>query len=146
MVNVKKWRGIKIYIHLKGNPKNLVSSSKTIPKIKIWLKHFVSVSGESVSACFNNTQKSLQLNCGTGYMLRITNAFYGYSYRGQCSFSPGDCTQLEHETYPCIGRDSCSINLPSGNYGQRIPACDKYSTYFQVEYSCVPGRLDSYNL
>lgn len=106
--------------------------------VTVLLVSTASCSGESVSACFNSTQKSLQISCGSGYMLRIRKAFYGYSYSGQCSFNPGDCTQLEHESYPCIGRDYCSINLPSGNYGQRIPFCEKYSTYFQVEYTCEP--------
>lgn len=109
--------------------------------LTVFLATISTCAGESVSACFNNTQKSLHINCGSGYMLRITKAFYGYSYRGSCSFSPGDCTQLELEAYPCIGRDTCSINLPSGNYGQKIPSCDKYSTYFQVDYSCEPVIL-----
>ncbi|KAL3883315.1 hypothetical protein ACJMK2_029591 [Sinanodonta woodiana] len=97
------------------------------------------VSGEYSSACFNSTQKSLKLDCGSGYMLRIKGAFYGYSSQGFCSFHPGDCTQLEYQSYyPCVGQSSCSINLPSGSYGQHLQSCDKDSTYFQVEYTCVP--------
>lgn len=111
-------------------------TSISIRLLAILLMTLSSCSGESISACFNTTQKSLHINCGTGYMLRIRKAFYGYSYSRQCSFSPGDCTQLEHEAYPCIGRDYCSINLPSGNYGRKIPVCNEYSTYFQVEYTC----------
>lgn len=103
----------------------------------IVLLQLSTVTGEMVSACFGE-RNPLSINCGTGYMLRITKAFYGYSSSGVCHFTPGDCTQGEHESYPCTGRDTCSINLPSGNYGQKLINCDKYSTYFQVEYSCEP--------
>lgn len=99
--------------------------------------------GEFVSACFNNTQKTLQITCGSGKMLQITKAFYGFSNSGQCSFTPNDCTTAEHEAYPCTGQNTCSINLPSGRYGQKIPECNKYSSYFQVEYECEPVILTS---
>lgn len=102
----------------------------------VLVNYLASVTGETVSACFNDAQKSLLIECGTGHMLRITKAFYGYSENGKCSYSPWDCTQGEHEAYPCTGRDRCSINLPSGSFGKKLTNCDKYSTYFQVEYSC----------
>lgn len=101
--------------------------------------HAISTStGEFVSACFNNTQKALHINCGSGNMLRITKAFYGYSNSKACSFQPGDCTQAEQEAYPCLGLDTCNIILPSGSSRPKLFDCDKNSTYFQVEYVCEP--------
>ncbi|KAL5010844.1 hypothetical protein ScPMuIL_013149 [Solemya velum] len=96
------------------------------------------INGESTSACFNSSQKALMLQCGAGYMLRITKAFYGYSTSDSCSFQMGDCIYVEHEKYPCVGRNSCRINLPSGDHGQRIPSCNIESNYFQVDYECIP--------
>jgi len=72
-------------------------------------------------------------------MLRIKHTFYGYSYTNSCYFRPGDCTQVEHKPYPCTGRNSCTIDLPGGQWGKKISNCDKDSNYFQVEYSCEPG-------
>ncbi|KAK3097321.1 hypothetical protein FSP39_008614 [Pinctada imbricata] len=72
-------------------------------------------------------------------MLRIRRSFYGYSQNGRCSYTPGDCTYTEHENYPCVGRQSCSINLPSGGVGRNIPSCNaSESNYFQVDYECIP--------
>ncbi|WAR07340.1 CUBN-like protein [Mya arenaria] len=96
------------------------------------------VTGESVSACFRDNEKALQISCGSGYMVRITGTFYGYSYTNTCSFRPGDCTQAKHTTYPCTGYDSCTISLPTAGVGKRLTECDNYSTYFQVEYTCEP--------
>lgn len=109
-----------------------------VAALTCFLLQLSAITGETVSACFGTARKDLAISCGTGYMLRITKAFYGYSNSGRCYFTPGDCTQGEHESYPCTGSDSCSINLPTGSYGQKLINCDKYSNYFQVEYSCEP--------
>ncbi|OWF45883.1 uncharacterized protein LOC110456421 [Mizuhopecten yessoensis] len=90
----------------------------------------------SASACF--AQKSLTFKCGYGYMLRITRTLYGHNSAGLCSLQPGDCVEEERKLYPCVGRESCSINLPSGGVGRVISSCNKPSNYFHVEYECIP--------
>ncbi|XP_069140564.1 uncharacterized protein [Argopecten irradians] len=90
----------------------------------------------SNSACF--TQKVLNFKCGYGYMIRITRTLYGYNPDGLCSLQPGDCIDEERKLYPCVGRESCSINLPSGGVGRVISSCQKPSNYFHVEYECIP--------
>ncbi|XP_052245215.1 protein SpAN-like [Dreissena polymorpha] len=100
------------------------------------LNYLAKSTGESISECFTGEQKTLRINCGSGYMLRITNTFYGFSNSNTCSFRAGDCTQLEHTPYPCTGRDSCLITVPRS--GKRLDNCDKNSTYFQVQYTCDP--------
>ncbi|KAK6170206.1 hypothetical protein SNE40_018657 [Patella caerulea] len=96
-----------------------------------------SVQGVKMSACFSQEQKSLDIKCRDGYMVRILHTFYGFSPTGKCSFHDGDCILPEYESYPCVGRQSCSINLPTGTYGSLVPSCGQYSNYFQVEYECV---------
>lgn len=93
----------------------------------------------SASACFNKATK-IDIQCPQRTMLRIHRVFFGYSPENHCSYSPGDCTYTEHENYPCVGKERCSINLPSGGFGRKIPSCKQESNYFQVDYECVPGK------
>ncbi|XP_071112777.1 uncharacterized protein [Haliotis cracherodii] len=99
------------------------------------------VHGDRLAACFNSTQKSIDIVCGAGAMVRILKAFYGFSPTDSCEYREGDCTLPEYENYPCVGRESCSINLPTGTYGSLIQSCGRYSNYFQVEYECVPATV-----
>ncbi|XP_067673991.1 uncharacterized protein [Haliotis asinina] len=99
------------------------------------------VHGDRLAACFNSTQKSIDIVCGAGAMVRILKAFYGFSPTDSCEYREGDCTLPEYENYPCVGRESCSINLPTGTYGSLIRSCGRYSNYFQVEYECVPATV-----
>lgn len=100
------------------------------------------VTGEisSASACFNKATK-IDIQCPERTMLRIHRVFFGYSPDNHCSYSPGDCTYTEHENYPCVGKERCSINLPSGGFGRKIPSCKQESNYFQVDYECVPAYM-----
>uniref|UniRef100_K1R4I8 Cubilin n=2 Tax=Magallana gigas TaxID=29159 RepID=K1R4I8_MAGGI len=100
------------------------------------------VTGEisSASACFNKATK-IDIQCPERTMLRIHRVFFGYSPDNHCSYSPGDCTYTEHENYPCVGKERCSINLPSGGFGRKIPSCKQESNYFQVDYECVPVAI-----
>lgn len=93
----------------------------------------------SASACFSRASK-IDIQCAPRTMLRIHKVFFGYNAMNRCSYTPGDCIYTEHENYPCVGRETCSINLPSGGFGRKIPSCQQESTYFQVDYECVPGN------
>ncbi|XP_022293857.1 uncharacterized protein LOC111104287 [Crassostrea virginica] len=94
----------------------------------------------SASACFANADK-IDIQCAPRTMLRIHRVFFGYNPQGRCSFTPGDCIYREHENYPCVGKERCSINLPSGGFGRKIPSCQQESNYFQVDYECVPAYM-----
>ncbi|XP_059178782.1 uncharacterized protein LOC131957938 [Physella acuta] len=97
--------------------------------------------GEIVSSCFG-VNKTINFDCGVGNMVHITRTFYGFNPNGQCRLIEGEagveCTLDEHAEYSCVGQQSCSINLPSGQWGVSIAACGQRSNYFQVEYTCVP--------
>ena len=43
------------------------------------------------------------------------------------------------DKYACVGRTTCSINLPTGDMGQYMPRCREYGTYMQADYQCIPG-------
>lgn len=96
-----------------------------------------------ISACLKKQKKSLDIKCPSGSMVQILRAFYGYSPSGSCQHDPNEnnCTLDEEQNYPCTGRESCSINLPSGNVGRMTNRCNNTnSNYFQVEYKCVKGK------
>lgn len=98
------------------------------------------VTGAMISACLKKQKKSLDIKCPSGSMVQILRAFYGYSPSGSCQHDPNEnnCTLDEEQNYPCTGRESCSINLPSGNVGRMTNRCNNTnSNYFQVEYKCV---------
>lgn len=100
--------------------------------------------GHVLSACFSSNNKSLDVDCGAGYMVHITKTFYGFSPSGQCrrldSEASTGCTFDDQTRYPCIGHRTCSINLPTGQLGVNVPACGQRSNYFQMEYTCVLGE------
>ncbi|BFZ09684.1 hypothetical protein BsWGS_12723 [Bradybaena similaris] len=102
---------------------------------------FRTVTCHVVSACFSSSNKSLDVDCGAGYMVHITKTFYGFSPSGQCrrldSEAGTGCTFDDQTRYPCIGHRTCSINLPTGQLGVNVPACGQRSNYFQMEYTCV---------
>ena len=96
------------------------------------------------SACFHQVKKSLTLSCTRGHMVKLNRIFYAYTdQENMCSYLPGHCTMdlPESEYYSCIGRSSCTINLPSGDIGKFIPKCNNYGTYAQAEYQCIPGKV-----
>ena len=70
-------------------------------------------------------------------MVRITKSFYGYNPRGQCGFQIGDCIYEDHALHTCVGRESCDIDIPTTN--EYIPECSRDSSYYQIDYECVPG-------
>ncbi|GFO03573.1 cubilin [Plakobranchus ocellatus] len=97
-------------------------------------------SGETESACFSSSNKTLNLDCGPGHLLHFTRAFYGFSPTGQCRLVEGEakgCTLDDRVHYGCVGQRYCSINLPTGQWGVNVPDCGQRSNYFQVEYNCV---------
>ncbi|KAI8772683.1 hypothetical protein BgiMline_015218 [Biomphalaria glabrata] len=101
----------------------------------------VSVAGDTIYSCFG-VNKTLNIDCGAGYMVHITKTFYGFSPTSQCRLVEGEagaagCTVEDHENYPCVGQRTCSINLPTGAFGVNVPTCGQRSNYFQVEYNCV---------
>ncbi|XP_062577105.1 CUB and sushi domain-containing protein 3-like [Saccostrea cucullata] len=106
----------------------------------ITLLDFVTGEISSASACFSRSNK-IDIQCSPRTMLRIHKVFFGYNSEGRCSFTPGDCIYTEHENYPCVGKETCSINLPSGGFGRKIPSCQQESTYFQVDYECIPAYM-----
>ncbi|KAK2162770.1 hypothetical protein LSH36_92g06017 [Paralvinella palmiformis] len=92
-----------------------------------------------VSACFNQMKKTLQMSCSEGHMVKVNRMLEGFSEQGSCHYTEGDCTyEVKHTIIPCIGRQQCAINLPSGNTGAIMHTCGTHSTYIQVEYTCVP--------
>ncbi|CAG5120450.1 unnamed protein product [Candidula unifasciata] len=99
-----------------------------------------SASGLIMSSCFG-TNKSLDIDCGAGFMVHITRTFYGFSPTGQCRMVDGEagagCTADDQVNYACVGQRSCNINLPTGQWGINVPACGQRSNYYQVEYTCV---------
>lgn len=99
--------------------------------------------GLTMSSCFG-ANKSLEIDCGAGYMVHITRTFYGFSPTGQCRMVDGEagegCTADDQVNYACVGQRSCSINLPTGQLGINVPACGQRSNYYQVEYTCVLGK------
>lgn len=101
------------------------------------------IPGHTISACFSSN-KSLDIDCGAGYMIHITKTFYGFSLSGQCRLMEGEagtgCTVDDQTQYPCVGQRYCSINLPTGQFGINIPSCRQRSNYYQVEYLCVLGE------
>lgn len=105
----------------------------------------VPVAGDVLTACYDgSSQKTIDVHCGEGAMVRILNTFYGYSEHGACSYSQGDCTLKETaESYSCVGTPTCSLPLKwAEEGGVMMPNCEhRRSNYFQVEYQCVPKYM-----
>lgn len=97
----------------------------------------------SVSSCLPSPDSTFNIQCGSGYMVRISKSFYGFNSRGQCGFQIGDCIYEDHELHSCIGHESCALPIPITN--DYIPECNKDSTYYQIDYECVPAG-ESYNI
>lgn len=75
-------------------------------------------------------------------MIRINAFIYGNGE--QCSYTPDDCIMKDTDyNLPCVGQRTCSINLPTGDQGRKLPSCDLLSTYIQVNYQCIAGELSS---
>ena len=92
------------------------------------------------STCFKNPNKTLNISCPADQLIFIHRSFYGYSHTGSCQYRSGDCTMVQQEQYRCVGQHNCDINLPSSDHGRYIDSCKESSTYFQVEYECIPGK------
>lgn len=88
-------------------------------------------------SCLPPAQDKFNINCGPGYMVRITKTFYGFNARGQCGYQLGDCIYEDHAQHSCVGRESCAISIPSNN--DYIPECKKDSSYYQIDYECIRG-------
>ncbi|KAK7480767.1 hypothetical protein BaRGS_00028028 [Batillaria attramentaria] len=100
---------------------------------------FTQVTGDVLTACYDGSNKTIDINCGPGAMVRILKTFYGFSSHGDCAFTEGDCTLQEQESFDCVGHSACSVPLKWVEQGGVIlPLCKKRSNYFQVEYQCVP--------
>ncbi|CAH1798758.1 unnamed protein product [Owenia fusiformis] len=92
---------------------------------------------QTTSRCFSDPNKVLKVKCPDHHMLLIFETKYGRNNDTDvCHFMPGDCVERERKHYD-VGRQELSINLPSGSIGRVIPNCG-YSTYFQIDYECVP--------
>ncbi|XP_076445064.1 uncharacterized protein LOC143282989 [Babylonia areolata] len=97
------------------------------------------VAGDVLTACYDGSNKTIDIHCGRGSLVRILKTFYGYSRHGDCSYRPEDCTRQEQEGVDCVGRSWCSLPLRwVEEGGVMLPQCQKRSNYFQVEYECVP--------
>ena len=84
------------------------------------------------------------MSCSEGHMVKVNRMLEGFSEQGSCHYTEGDCTyEVKHTIIPCIGRQQCAINLPSGNTGAIMHTCGTHSTYIQVEYTCVPGMYET---
>lgn len=115
--------------------------------VLIFLAHTTGVtSGKTnngtASTCFRNPDKVLSIDCGKKHMFKVNKQIYGrpngLDEDSHCGFQEGDCALSDKSGLSCVGQSSCSINLPSGDYGRYIRSCQKHSTYFQVEYECIP--------
>lgn len=98
---------------------------------------------KSVNSCLPPAQNTFNIQCGRGFMVRITKSFYGYNSRGQCGYQLGDCIYEDHERHSCVGQESCTLPIPASN--DYIPECQKDSSYYQIDYQCVPAA-ESYNI
>ena len=98
---------------------------------------------KTVSGCFDQLDKTLTMTCDPGHMVRVLNAYYGHSESGQCSGQTRDCVMelADRESYSCVGQRVCEVNLPSGRRGAYMRACQRRSTYMQLHYECVPGKI-----
>ena len=98
----------------------------------------------SVGSCFNTTEKYLTMTCDEGHMVKLDRVYFGRSATDSCQFIEGDCTLdvPDMENYPCVGQQSCQINLPSGDHSSYMPKCDAYGNYMQTLYQCIPGTAD----
>lgn len=101
---------------------------------------FTHVTGDVLTACYDGSNKTIDINCGSGAMVRILKTFYGFSSRGDCGFTEGDCTLIEQQqSFDCVGQSTCGVPLKWVEQGGvMLPSCQKRSNYFQVEYQCVP--------
>ncbi|XP_025099018.1 uncharacterized protein LOC112566841 [Pomacea canaliculata] len=97
--------------------------------------------GDVLTACYDGSNKTLTMDCGSEALVRVLKAFYGYSAHGTCHYTEGDCTRLQQQSLECVGRSTCTVPLEGAQQGGvMLPACQKRSNYFQVEYQCVPVR------
>ncbi|XP_070191149.1 uncharacterized protein [Littorina saxatilis] len=97
------------------------------------------VAGDVLTACYDGSNKTIDIHCGSGSMVRIIKTFYGFSAHGSCAFTENDCTLKEPQSYDCVGLSSCHVPLKGVEEGGvMLPGCHKRSNYFQVEYECVP--------
>lgn len=105
------------------------------------------VAGDVLTACYDGSNKTLTMDCGSEALVRVLKAFYGYSAHGTCHYTEGDCTRLQQQSLECVGRSTCTVPLEGAQQGGvMLPACQKRSNYFQVEYQCVPGKVHSVTL
>ncbi|KAL8619046.1 hypothetical protein ACOMHN_020744 [Nucella lapillus] len=100
------------------------------------------VAGDVLTACYDGSNKTIDIRCGRGSLVRILKTFYGFSPKGLCRYGPDDCTRQESgegHYQACVGRSSCSLPLRwVEEGGVLLPQCGRRSNYFQVEYQCVP--------
>lgn len=98
------------------------------------------VAGDVLTACYDGSNKTIDIHCGRGALVRILKTFYGFSQHGDCSYRPEDCTRQEdQEDHDCVGHSSCSLPLKWVEQGGvMLPSCHRRSNYYQVEYECVP--------
>ena len=116
-------------------------ASASPPLLNVTLSLLPTLTGDTLTACYDGSNKTIDINCGAGSMVRIVTTFYGYSQHGQCSYTEGDCTLKEQQSYGCVGHSACSLPLQWVEQGGvMLPACHQRSNYFQVEYQCVPSE------
>jgi hypothetical protein len=84
---------------------------------------------------------SLTLHCPKNYVVIIHTASYGVAQvPDSCSYKPGDCIVDGMSSISCLNDTiQCSIYTTK----KKLPQCnDEYSSYFHVEYNCVPISMD----
>lgn len=91
-----------------------------------------------ISECFNQTQKIITANCNLNYMIHLYEVYYGHSNMDICLPTKDDCMEKDNIKLECQGQTTCSINLPTGNYGKFLPLCGLNSNYIQMKYQCIP--------
>lgn len=90
--------------------------------------------------------RSQQLRCSANYVIDIVTADLAAKEDGSssCNYSPNDCFQSEISSVQsaCAGKPACTLSNP----GKTLSSCqNKPSSYFRIEYACVPGNLPEIN-
>ena len=135
------WKKYKnIFKKKKNLENNIIFFCHCSVNILFCISIFSAENEHNVSACFNQSENFLRAECDEGFLVKVDHVIYGHSQNGGCHVTEGDCIQEDREILPCIGRRSCDINLPNGDRGRQLPQCGLYSTYMQVQYSCVEGK------
>ncbi|CAF0750564.1 unnamed protein product [Adineta steineri] len=99
------------------------------------LKEFIEQKKE---AC---VPSNITLRCPNNYVIVVRSASHGVAQiSNTCSYKPGDCIVDSMNSISCLTDSTqCLIHATK----KLLPQCnDQYSSYFHIEYDCIPISMD----